>query len=74
MDLRAEREIEQTCRRVLVAAAVVVAGAALWASGLFGKGPDKRLEAAPDAVMRAMQQLDAGIQDLQQPAREPQRR
>ena len=74
MDLRAEREIEQVCRRLLVAAAVVVAGAALWASGLFGKGPDKHLEAAPDAVLRAMQQLDAGIPDLQPPVREPQHR
>lgn len=74
MDLRTEREIERFCRRLLVAAAVVVAGAAIWASGLFGKGPDKRLEAAPDAVMRAMQQLDAGIHDLQGPDREPQRR
>ncbi len=74
MDLRAEREIEQYCRRLLVAAAVVVAGAALWASGLFGGGADKRLEAAPDAVLRAMQQLDAGIQDQQSSGREPQRR
>lgn len=74
MDLRAEREIERFCRRLLVAAAVVVAGAALWASGLFGKGPDKRLEAAPDLVLKAMQQLDEGIQGLQPPAREPHRR
>lgn len=49
------------CRRLLIAAAVVVAATALWHSELFHEGGDGTLQASPDEVQRTIDELDARI-------------
>ena len=68
--LPARREIEErevadhivrVCRRVLIAAAVVVGLGIVWQSGLWRRDHDSRLQAAPNEVEQEMNRLDALI-------------
>jgi hypothetical protein len=51
----------RVCRRILLAAAAVVAAALLWQSGLFRDRNDGTLQAAPDEAQRIIDALDAQI-------------
>jgi hypothetical protein len=56
---RAAADVVALCRRVLLAAAVVLGAALLWRSGLFASPGDGTLQAAPDEVDRVIDLLDA---------------
>jgi anti-sigma factor RsiW len=57
-----ENRLVPLCRRLLLAAAVLVGLAALWLSGIVRDQSPRNLEAAPDVVQREMQRLDRLIQ------------
>jgi anti-sigma factor RsiW len=46
------------CRRVLLAAALVAGAGLLWHVGLFDRGLDDTLQAAPDEIQQEMDRLD----------------
>lgn len=52
-------ELATLCRRILLAAAVLCAVGLAWQFGLFGGRAPTTLQAAPDAVQREMERLDA---------------
>jgi hypothetical protein len=54
-------DVVRFCRRVLLAAAIVVAATLLWHSGLFASPGDGTLQAAPDEIDRVIDALDAKI-------------
>lgn len=54
-------EVAALCRRILLVAAAVVAAALLWQSGWFGLRHGGVLEAAPDEMRQAIDDLDARI-------------
>jgi len=49
------------CRRILIAAALVLAATILWHSELFHDGGEDTLQASPDEVQRTIDELDARI-------------
>lgn len=68
--LPSRREIEEQeigtsivriCRRILIAAAVVVGLGFAWQAGFFGGGRDSRLEASPNELQKELERLDAMI-------------
>jgi hypothetical protein len=64
--LQAERMagvLVQTCRRLLVAAAVLLALGLAWQVGVFGPRGPQTLEAAPADLQRTMDRLDAMIRE-----------
>jgi len=64
--LQAERMAEalvHTCRRLLIAAAVLLTLGLAWQVGVFGPQGPQTLEAAPADVQRSMDRLDSLIQE-----------
>lgn len=65
--------VARTCRRLLLAAAVLFCAGLVSQSGLF-EGTGGKLEAAPDEIRSEMERLDARIRAGLEPAREPSQR
>lgn len=61
-DIVDDRAMMRWCRRLLVAAAVLLCAALAWHSGLFANR-ESALQASPAEMDRAMEQLDQAIRD-----------
>ncbi len=55
-------DLGQMCRRILIAAAILIAVGLAWHSGLFAGRAHDQLQAAPDEIRHEMERLDALIQ------------
>ncbi|MBK8100076.1 MAG: hypothetical protein IPK26_23480 [Planctomycetes bacterium] len=61
-DIADDQVMLRWCRRILVAAAVLLCAALAWHSGLFANR-EAALQASPAEMERAMEQLDQAIRD-----------